>query len=142
MENLLLSDLGPTVDSGLISQAACVAGLSRWQFALEEQVSHPSNGGPLFVGSLPARQLDAYYALLPMRVPKMAKVSIPGGKTRDVPLLIRLAVMPIVHHHGLHVPLTFQTSGDCVCRERWRCWASAWAPRSRTSRSSSTASLC
>ena len=53
-------------------------GLGRWQFALEEQVSHPSNGGPLFVGSLPARQPDAYYALLPMRVPKMAKARIPG----------------------------------------------------------------
>jgi hypothetical protein len=37
-------------------------------------VSHPSTGGPLFVGSLPARQPDAYYALLPMRIPRMTKV--------------------------------------------------------------------
>ena len=28
----------------------------------------------LFVGALPARQPDAYYALLPVRVPKMTKV--------------------------------------------------------------------
>ena len=52
----------------------CVPDAGRWHFALDEPVSHSSTGGPLFVGSLPARQPDAYYALLPMRVPRMTKV--------------------------------------------------------------------
>ena len=120
MENLLLSDLGPTVDSGLISQAACVAGLSRWQFALEEQVSHPSNGGPLFVGSLPARQPDAYYALLPMRVPKMAKARIPGDTNmRFFATNERLGpCMPICARFvRLHVPLVFLKHLGCLCEQ-------------------------
>ena len=54
----------------------------RWHFALDEPVSHPSSGGPLFIGSLPARQPDAYYALLPMRVPKMTKVRCGAHSTR------------------------------------------------------------
>ena len=65
------------------SSVSCVASLRRWQFGLEEQVSHPSNGGPLFVGSLPARQPDAYYALLPMRAPKMTKVCTLRALTRE-----------------------------------------------------------
>lgn len=48
--------------------------LARWQFALDEPAAQASSGGPLFVGSLPTRQPDAYYALLPMRPAKLAKV--------------------------------------------------------------------
>ena len=34
----------------------------------------PSSGGPLFIGSLPTRQPEAYYALLSMRPPNLTKV--------------------------------------------------------------------
>jgi len=73
---------------------------------MDESVSHLSNGGPLFVGSLPARQPDAYYALLPVRVPKMAKVStlgIPDGSSAAN----EACSLPSTYLCEVHVPSNF-----------------------------------
>ncbi|KAL3155456.1 hypothetical protein ABBQ38_011012 [Trebouxia sp. C0009 RCD-2024] len=41
----------------------------RWQFPLEEPQSHASTGGPLYLGSLPSKPAEQYFAVLPLRPP-------------------------------------------------------------------------
>ncbi|DBA96783.1 TPA: hypothetical protein ACH3X3_012952 [Trebouxia sp. C0006] len=41
----------------------------RWHFPLEESQSHASTGGPLYLGSLPHKPAEQYFAVLPLRPP-------------------------------------------------------------------------
>ncbi len=47
----------------------------RWHFPLEESQSHASTGGPLYLGSLPHKPAEQYFAVLPLRPPPDHKVS-------------------------------------------------------------------
>ena len=46
----------------------------RWHFPLDEPQSHASTGGPLYLGSLPAKPPEQYFAVLPLRPPPEHKV--------------------------------------------------------------------
>lgn len=46
----------------------------RWQFPLEESQSHGSSGVPLYLGSLPQKSAEQYFAVLPLRPPTEHKV--------------------------------------------------------------------
>ena len=54
--------------------AGCVQS-PRWHFPLGEAESHASTGGPLYLGSLPAKPAEQYFAVLPLRPPPEHKVS-------------------------------------------------------------------
>lgn len=49
----------------------------RWCFPLEEPQSHASSGGPLYLGSLPSKPAEQYFAVLPLRPPPEHKVPVP-----------------------------------------------------------------
>ena len=46
----------------------------RWYFPLEEPQSHASTGGPLYLGALPSKPAEQYFAVLPLRPPPEHKV--------------------------------------------------------------------
>jgi len=66
----------PTIQKLVGIKASCnLTQFPRWHFPLEESQSHASTGGPLYLGSLPHKPAEQYFAVLPLRPPPDHKVS-------------------------------------------------------------------